>query len=200
MAECTTLLRWRVLTGTGGSNPPLSASFPPACGRGGKSAGPRSAGVSGRIWTMVAHLGIRWLLTASALAAACTSPPPGGPTLELRSDGPRFVDGRSSNHPQLPFRYYGTTTVDVLPLARTDGSHWRQRPVRQDLMVPPPVSRWWFPLDLPIELFQRALGQTPDPDPVEVLTTTNEAPVVSGFLPGGVQGLRERAHRARTAR
>ncbi|MEC7584241.1 MAG: hypothetical protein VYE77_07985 [Planctomycetota bacterium] len=127
--------------------------------------------------------------------AACQGPP-----LTLSSDGPRYVDGRSDARDELPFRYYGTTVVDVMPAdLDNDTPDWGRSPVRGEVALPAPAPGWLFPFDLPIELFKRSLGLV-EPFQANVETTEAEEPVVAGYLPGGIPALRQRANAARSGR
>jgi len=138
------------------------------------------------------------LLPALLLAlagAACEGPP-----LSLSTDGPRYVDGRSESRTELPFRYYGTMVVDVLPADLEDGApNWTRWPVRGRVELPAPAAPWLFPLDLPIELIWRGFGLVPALA-AEVDTVEAAEPVVTGYLPGGIPALRQRARAARSDR
>lgn len=134
-------------------------------------------------------------LACAAAVAACQGPP-----LTLSSDGPRYVDGQRQSRTELPFRYYGTTVVDVMPADLESGApDWSRSPVRGQVEMPAPAPRWLFPFDLPIELFKRSLGLV-EPFQATVDSTEAEEPVVAGYLPGGIPALRQRASTARSDR
>ena len=134
-------------------------------------------------------------LICPILAVACQGPP-----LTLSTDGPRYVDGRTDSRTEIPFRYYGTMVVDVLPADLENGApNWNRTPVRGLVAMPAPVSRWIFPFDLPIELMQRSFGLV-EPFRATIETETSEEPVVAGYLPGGIPALRQRANAARSER
>ena len=134
-------------------------------------------------------------LCGAFVVAACQ-----GPSLKLSSDGPRYVDGRSEPSDELPFRYYGTTVIDVMPADLENGTpDWSRSPVRGEVAMPAPASPWLFPFDLPVELFRRSMGLV-EPFEANVETTEAEEPVVAGYLPGGIPALRQRANAARSDR
>jgi len=120
-----------------------------------------------------------------------------GPNLTVEGDGQRFVDGRALAVSTLPFRYYGTAVVDVLPRGESGPQQWSRAPARVRVEVAPPAPWWLFPLDLPIELVARLAG----PGDQTVTVTLPPAPevVAEGFVPD-LQPLRERAFAARVQR
>jgi len=120
-----------------------------------------------------------------------------GPTLSVEGDGERFVDGRALHGASLPFRYYGSAVVDVLPRNAPGPDQWSHAPARVRVEVSPPAPWWLFPLDLPIELIARLAG----PGDQTVTVTLPPAPevVAEGFVPD-LQPLRERAFAARVQR
>ncbi|MGE3173510.1 MAG: hypothetical protein AB7O97_12870 [Planctomycetota bacterium] len=135
-------------------------------------------------------------LAGTLLAAgACT-----GPALRVEADGPRYVDGARLVRDELPFRYYGTLLVDTLPPDQPDGrADWSRLPQRTAVELPVPVTRWLFPLDLPVELLGRLFGG-PGDQAVQIAPRANPEPVVTGFQPAGLEPLRERALAARVQR
>ena len=171
--------------GTGGSNPPLSASFrpPPATPVTRQAAAP----------TPVPIL-VALLATLAASSAGCS-----GPSLSLAGDGRRYVDGRAEPRAVLPFRYYGKTAVTVVPSDDADGQpDWQRVPAHGEIEIAAPASPWLFPLDLLIELAAAAGGR---PDQAATVTTgVAPAPVIEGFPPGGLEELRRRALAARVWR
>ena len=163
MAECTALLRRRTFTGTGGSNPPLSASFSlgplpladparrletrmqkPASivtGPGLTGPGLTGSGLTGPGLT---------LILALAVSSACT-----GPQLRIENPGDHhvFVDGQRTAAESLPFRYYGTSRWATLPrIPEVNGvPEFDRNPHSETVEIAPPSSAWLFPLDFPLE-------------------------------------------------
>jgi hypothetical protein len=133
-----------------------------------------------------------WLLLVLA-APACQ-----GPGLTVATDGERFVDGRREARAELPFRYYGTTTVDVLPLA-TARHDFQRAPNRQEITIEPPCPPWLFPFDLLGEVAVRGFGEA-TPLQASVATQPNQNGVVEGPPPSGLDDLRTRAMEARISR
>ncbi|HLQ36982.1 MAG TPA: hypothetical protein VK348_04225 [Planctomycetota bacterium] len=110
-----------------------------------------------------------------------------------------FVDGRQEPGRELPFRYYGTSCIDVLPQAPAGKiDDFATVADRVEVVQPEPVTPWLYPFDLPLEslvrLFDRGdtdLAPRPAPNP---------SPVVTGFQPGGLEAMRTRARDARSQR
>ena len=158
MAECTALLRRRIRKDTGGSNPPLSASFslgplplanpeweletrmqkptPVVTGSGPKRSGPTGLGLT--------------LILALATTSACTAP-------QLRIANPDehlvFLDGIHTTSESIPFRYYGTSRWATLPrIPEVNGvPDFDRNPYSEAITVTAPSSPWLFPLDFPLE-------------------------------------------------
>ena len=166
MAECTALLRRRTFTGTGGSNPPLSASF--LLKTGVLDCTPASHG-SLHPLTRMRHtrraprtrpvLAILWL--ALSVSPACT-----GPELHIHNPGDHevYLDGRRTTNIALKYRYYGTTRWDALPNVQVDNGVpvFAHQASSQKVLVAAPASLWLFPLDLPLEALQRTFRERPD--------------------------------------
>lgn len=144
-------------------------------------------------------------LSAALLLMACA-----GPTLQI--DNPEqhrvFVDGVEETRQELPFRYYGTVHCDVLPPYTPPGSRQPFRgqpfsglPTRHAVVVEPPANPWWFPFDLPIELWSWARhGQTPTVVTAELTPRSNAEPVMPGVQPSDLRNINERAWQARISR
>lgn len=107
------------------------------------------------------------LLLATMLASSCTGP-------RLHIDNPErhrvFVDGRLEASETLPFRYYGVTRWDAIPVDRDGEPDWSRRAASREVVIAPPAPLFLFPLDLPIELVVWLVGGTGD------TTTTIEVP------------------------
>lgn len=82
-----------------------------------------------------------------------------GPSLCVNTDGDCYVDGCAESRTELPFRYYGTRTIDVLPNRTLAPTDFARQPARQAVPVEPPVSQWLFPLDFLGEVVIRTFGQ-----------------------------------------
>lgn len=135
------------------------------------------------------------LLFAGLLSGGCQ-----GPDLQVGGDGTRFVDGRREDRTELPFRYYGTTVVDTIGKDGENGRFDETRlPARASVEIAPPAPVWLFPFDLPMELLGRTFGGA-EQVTVRVETAPNPDPIVDGFLPTGLDALRERALAARQQR
>jgi hypothetical protein len=134
-----------------------------------------------------------WLLLVLA-ATACQ-----GPGLTVATDGACFVDGHRETRSELPFRYYGTTTIDVLPEAATNGQDFQRTPNRQDVQIEPPCPPWLFPFDLLGEVAVRAFSGIPQ-QAAKVTTKPAENGVVEGPPPSGLDDLRARAQDAKISR
>jgi hypothetical protein len=139
-------------------------------------------------------------LSAALLLVGCA-----GPTLQI--DNPNehrvFVDGVEEARPELPFRYYGTVHCDVLPANAPPDSRqqFRGLPTRHAVVVAPPASPWWFPFDLPIELWSWARhGQTPTVIHAELTNRSNAEPILPGVQPSDLRNINERAWQARISR
>jgi len=133
-----------------------------------------------------------------ALLAACT-----GPVLRLDNPGrhPVFVDGVGEDRTELPFRYYGTVTVDAAPADRDGRADWTHRPVRLPVAVPPPAPPWAFPFDFPLELLARAFAPPDVPAaPAEPAPVPASERVDPGSRPTGLELVTERALQARLVR
>ncbi len=104
----------------------------------------------------------------------------------------------------MPFRYYGTAVVDVMPSDAaepgndTGHAYWSMVPARTLVQLPPPAPTWLFPFDLPLELIGWTFGDNGDRS-VEVAPAPAPTAVVSGFQPD-LQPVRDRAFAARASR
>lgn len=182
--------------GTGGSNPPLSASFslrrsqPHCC--------------DARLMTKRAPTQTL-LLVLAALGGACRS---AGPTLTVKNpsghavyiDGRQVLDGRGDPAEadlELPFRYYGATRCDVIPrVDERDGVPIFDQRIRSfPVALPPPASPWLFPLDLPLEAIDRLLHGRRD---VVITAAARPRDRMEGSIPQ--EQLGELSARARAAR
>jgi hypothetical protein len=179
--------------GTGGSNPPLSASFlsktgaraltyraamsffrikpsnrirPTQSGCGRSAPAPSVLGPSVLAPSVLAPsvLGanrglasnVFGLILLAAGGSACT-----GPKLHFVNPDRHalFVDGKTVPVPTIPFRYYGTTRLDVLPKVREVNGipYFDHIPGSDKVVVEWPASPWLFPLDLPLEGIDRLI-------------------------------------------
>ena len=118
--------------------------------------------------------------------------------MTVATDGDCFVDGHRETRTELPFRYYGTTTIDVLPAA-AGGQDIQRTPNRQDVVIEPPCPPWLFPFDLLGEVAVRAFAGAPQQQ-ASVTTKLAENGVVEGPPPSGLDDLRARAQDARISR
>jgi len=159
---------------------------------------------------MHAHNRLGLLLAIAGSLASCSSATFRGPTLTVATEGDYWLDGERTEHARTDYRYYGTTTVDVVPgpvAAAAPGADphgstrpdFAREPVRQQIEVPAPIAPWLFPFDFVLEVALRSVTGAPDqhaalrPLPVA-------SPVVQGFAPAGIEDLRTRAQAARVAR
>lgn len=128
-----------------------------------------------------------------------------GPELTVHNpEGHRvYLDGRelpTRQRPRpLPFRYYGTTRWDALPvIPMQNGVPVFDRELRSELVeVPLPAPRWLFPFDFAIELVDRTLFGRRDQD---VVVRVPEHPPATHLDADGIQAMRTRGHEARIAR
>jgi hypothetical protein len=145
-------------------------------------------------------------LLALALLSACQ-----GPKLTIErprapdQDATCYVDGHRVTPPAAgkpvphrPLPYYGTLDVDVVPAVR-ELEQFQRMPARTTVEVPEPVTPWVFPLDLAGELMLRWFTGQAD-HVVQPQAGPNQAPVLTGYGLGGLEGLRQRAYQARTWR
>jgi hypothetical protein len=135
-----------------------------------------------------------------AAAAACT-----GPALHLECADPLFVDGVREPRDEVPFRYYGTTRLSAQPMRSMPGDDprpdWDRQPSALDVAIPPPITGWLFPLDLPLELLRRGLFGREDARAALALPPTPADLAVHGEVePVGADVARARALLARVAR
>jgi hypothetical protein len=131
---------------------------------------------------------------AAALAAACQ-----GPGLLLHGEGTCYVDGRVEKRARIPFRYYGTTTLDAVPAQPATDPSSQLLPVRQAVAIDAPVAQWLFPFDFLGELAVRAFAGTQDQVVYAAPAPADQA-VVQGFTPAGLEDLRQRSDAARISR
>ena len=184
------------IPGTGGSNPPLSASF--------SFERSRTHRCDARLMTKRAPKQTL-LLALAAFGAACQS---AGPTLTIENpsghvvyiDGRQVLDGRgeaAEADRELPFRYYGATRCDVIPrVAERDGVPiFDQRIHSIPVALPPPASPWLFPLDLPLEAIDRLFHGRRD---VVITAVATPRDRMEGSIPQ--EQLGELSARARAAR
>lgn len=74
-----------------------------------------------------------------------------------------FVDGVRTERLQLPFAYYGTRRIDVLPADDAEGLPDPDHvPTSTTVTLRPPVSPWLFPLDLAGDLLARMFAGNGD--------------------------------------
>ena len=144
------------------------------------------------------------LLVCCGAACACT-----GPSLHLDNPGTHtvYLDGKSSQRLEVPFRYYGTTRWDAEPAdvkERANGPwvpDWRHLPTSRTVEIPAPASPWLFPLDLPLELLARlANGRTDVHTSIELQPAPLESRIEAELLQTEMPALRQRAQEARIAR
>jgi hypothetical protein len=122
-----------------------------------------------------------------------------GPSLCVATDGDCYVDGCAESRTELPFRYYGTRTIDVLPNRTLAPTDFARQPARQAVPVEPPVSQWLFPLDFLGEVVIRTFWSTPQQS-VTVTSAQADNDVIEGFPPSGIDDLRNRAAKAKISR
>jgi hypothetical protein len=130
--------------------------------------------------------------------AACT-----GPATHIHNpDGHRvFVDGLETTKTELPFRYYGTSRWDATPADQAGKPDWKLLPASQSLELPPPASLWIFPLDLPLELAQRAFSGREDTSAfIRLPATPQEWQFESEVRPPDLPRFTARALQARLTR
>ena len=114
-----------------------------------------------------------------------------------------FVDGMATSEPMLPFRYYGVSRWDALPVdTQANGRpSWALQPGSGAIELPPPASPWLFPLDLPLELARRIVFGREDVTATIVLPPTPaDQRIDAEVAPTGQSGLVDRAQKARTSR
>lgn len=143
----------------------------------------------------------RLVAALAALAGACTGPAlhvdnPGGHTL--------YLDGAATTAGTKPFRYYGTTRWDALPVdrqGRTPRPDWQHLPTSRAVALPPPVTSWIFPLDLPLELLVRlANGREDTTTVVEVRPAPTDLRSETEIANLELAAMAQRARQARTDR
>jgi hypothetical protein len=134
-----------------------------------------------------------------AVAAACT-----GPCLHVENPGRHtvLVDGVEPSDRVVPFRYFGTASIDALPAPLANGRpDWSVVPARTLVAIEPPVTGWIFPLDLPIGLVDRALAGRGDVAALAVVAPAPATPAPESAAEAAeLTALGQRAHAARVAR
>ncbi|MCA8950933.1 MAG: hypothetical protein KDE27_15625 [Planctomycetes bacterium] len=111
------------------------------------------------------------------------------------------MDGVRERRPTLPFRYYGTTRIDVLPADRPEGTpDWELRPASIALPQPPPANPWLFPFDFVLEAGGRLFGERQFVATIAPAPTPPELRVERDIRPTGIDQVRARADAARIAR
>ncbi|MFK7741079.1 MAG: hypothetical protein AB8H80_12235 [Planctomycetota bacterium] len=163
-----------------------------------------------------------------ALAAGCLAGCHGvadGPRLTLQSvagatdEHALFVDGAKKEGagpdrwladgpipPQtysLPFRYYGTTRWDALPVVPVENGvpRFDREPASAEVVVEPPASPWLFPLDFPIEVFDRLVNGRRDLTvPIDVPPKSQEEQDWRQIPREALSEMTARARAARVAR
>jgi len=136
-------------------------------------------------------------LLALAWCAACQ-----GPSVDLSApaDTLVLVDGRATQPGPLPFDHYGTRTLDAMPLtAEGTLADFARVPARTMVALEEPVTPWIYPLDLPVEFVLRWTKGTEQAQ-WQAADAANPQPVAPGKQPVDVDGLRQRAMAARSAR
>jgi hypothetical protein len=160
-------------------------------------------------------------LLATASLAACK-----GPALHVQNPERHevFVDGRRLAPPDpraealarqrrgdepaapegvdvVPYRYYGTTTLDVVPADQGGYADFAHRPQRAAVAIDEPVTPWLFPLDFPLELLRRvALGAEPTTAAVALPVVPPEQRIDLEIAPADATALGDRARAARIRR
>jgi hypothetical protein len=132
------------------------------------------------------------------LAAGCS-----GPTtyVENPDSNPFYVDGRAESRTELPFRYYGTSQIDMVPADGPRGPDFGRRTERRAVAMPLPASPWLFPLDFPIELVSWLFaGQTEPTVTIEPPQIAPKDRVSADYKPVGLELVTERALQARISR
>jgi hypothetical protein len=145
----------------------------------------------------------RILLLAAIAAGACH-----GPSLHLDNPDahPVFVDGvrlpaADDGVHTLPFRYYGTTRWDAVPKDLDGDADWELAPASAAVVVAPPASPLWFPLDLPLEIGSWLLHGQPATRAAVVLPATNAAELATtAQADRELAAVRQRADEARIQR
>ena len=130
--------------------------------------------------------------------AACT-----GPATHIHNpDGHRvFVDGLETAKTELPFRYYGTSRWDATPVDKGGRPDWNLLPASQAIDLPPPVTPWIFPLDLPLELAHRAFSGREDSNTtIRLPVTPAEMQIEAEARPPDLGHFTARALQARVLR
>jgi len=137
------------------------------------------------------------VLAALTLLVACE-----GPSVQLAAPAETLVlvDGRATQPGPLPFDHYGTRTLDAVPLT-AEGSlaDFARVPARTQVTLAEPVTPWLYPLDLPVEFVLR-WTRGPEQAQWQAVDAPNPQPVAPGSQPADLDGLRQRAMAARSAR
>ena len=181
MANGTALLRRHIgYAGIGGSNPPLSAT------------------PFRRVSNVTRRSAVSCLLGVLGTVAACA-----GPGLRVdtdEADAALYVDGRAAGlgAADLPFRFYGTSSITAVPVRRTLHEDVRA-PVRTLARVEPPAPQWLFPIDFFVEALRRGFASAPPVDVVVALPTPTTS-LASGTRPANTAELRTRAEQAQRER
>ena len=138
-------------------------------------------------------------MAAVLVGAACQ-----GPALHVVNEGGHrvFVDGVETDEPTLPFRYYGATRWDALPIEPDERGlpRFALSPASGTVRVPPPASPWLFPLDLPVELVVRLLHGRRDATANVELSPRTDATSDREIPTAELGALSGRARTARVAR
>ncbi|MCA8976988.1 MAG: hypothetical protein KDC98_19855 [Planctomycetes bacterium] len=133
-------------------------------------------------------------------AGACAGP---GPATVIANPQQHrcFLDGVQQQRRHVPFRFYGTSRIDVVPADVRGRPDWSRRPGSIAVQLSPPVSPWLFPLDFFAEIYERTAN-----GPGDATVTVAAEPIAPEMQidpearPAGIDELNQRAHAARIAR
>lgn len=140
-------------------------------------------------------------MASLALAAACHAP-----STHLDNPGQHtcYLDGVQETRDEVPFRFYGTSRIDVIPAnlnAPQAGPDFEHQPTSVLVTTPVPANPWLFPLDFVLEAADRMVS--PPQDQTVAIAPTPTPPeqrTEPGVRPAGLDALSQRAAAARTWR
>ena len=135
------------------------------------------------------------MILAAAIGAGCS-----GPATYIDNEGGHrcYLDGVQERRPKVPFRYYGTSRIDVIPADVDGGPDWDRRPMTVAVPLPTPANPWFFPFDFLIEAVDRFLHGPGDV--IATIGSPSRPTLDPGIRPPGIEAVNERAHAARIAR